>query len=125
MKIFYTGEGSNASGEHTVQEFLNIMYLYFTRRNWTPYERMYYYTVPALKFRRYKLPEDFPAFTLQDWVEYSGASLLYTGNNEICNECGKNLIINNGECVNCEYIRYINLHCYEIFENIDESTDSS
>jgi len=125
MKVFYTGVGSNTSGEHTLQEFLNIMYCQFTTKHWTPFEREYYYTIPALKFKRYKLPEDFPIFTIQDWINYSGATLLYNGNNEICNECGKILIIENGECVNCEYIKFINLHCYEIFDPFDEYSDSS
>ena len=116
MKIFYTGIGSNDSGEHTIQEFLNIMYCQFTSRYWTENELEYYYTVPALNFKRFKLPEEFIYFNLHDWIEYSGSSVLYTGNNEICNECGKRLIIQNGECVNCEYIRYINTHYNEIFD---------
>ena len=128
MKIFYTGVGSNRTGEHTIQEFLNIMYLYFTTRQWSPMELKYYYTVPELKFKRFKLPEEFPIFTLQDWIDYSGASILYNVNeypDDICNECGKVLIIKDGECVNCEYIRYINLHCNEIFGPLEEYEEYS
>ena len=115
MKIFYTGIGSNSTGEHTIQEFLNIMYTQFTSRYWTQDELEYYYTVPALKFKRFKLPEEFIYFNLQDWIEYSGSSVLYTGNNDTCKECGKTLIIQNGECMNCEYIRYINTHYQAVF----------
>ena len=123
MQIFYTGVGSNTSGEHSISEFLDIMYSQFTTRTWTSFEREYYYTIPALKFRRYKLPEDFIHFTIQDWIDYSGATVLYSRNDSTCINCGKMLFIQNGECVNCENIRFINLHCSEIFD-LEEYTDS-
>ena len=119
MKIFYTGPGSNTTGEHSVKEFLSIMDSQFTNRAWTSYEKEYYYTIPQLKFKRYKLPEDFVYFNLQDWLQYSGSSILYTSNEEACNQCYKKLIIQDGECMNCEYIRFINLHCDEIFEPLE------
>jgi hypothetical protein len=123
MKIFYTGLGSNATGEHSIQEFMNIMNNNFILRNWTPYEREYYYTIPALKFRRFKLPEEFLKFTIHDWINYAGAVILYSGDehHDICTNCGKTLFIKNNECVNCEYIQFINLNCDEIFEPLDFS----
>ena len=119
MKVLYTGIGSNESGEHSLQEFLNIMYSQFTNRYWTENEREYYYSIPQLTFKRFKLPEEFIYFTVQDWLEYSGASVVYTGNNNICKECGKRLIVQNGECVNCEYIRFINTYSQEVFQPLD------
>ena len=123
MKIFYTGVGSNSTGEHSIQEFMNIMNNNFILRNWTPYEIEYYYTIPQLKFKRFKLPEDFLKFTIHDWINYAGAVILYSGDENICRNCGKMLITQNGECVNCEYIHFINNHSYEIFEPL-EFTDS-
>ena len=121
MKVFYTGFGSNRTGEHSIQEFMNIMNNIFTMRVWTPYEREYYYTIPELKFRRFKLPEDFITFTIRDWIDYAGAVILYDGNDNICHNCGKMLIIKNDECVNCEYIHFINNHSYQIFEPLEFS----
>ena len=74
MKIFYTGIGSNISGEHTENEFLNIMNREFTHKIWNlekiPREHHY-----QLKYKYWILPEDFIFFTLTDWIEYSGAEV--------------------------------------------------
>ena len=76
MKIFYTGIGCNETGKHTENEFLNIMNREFTYKNWRreleiiPREEHY-----QLKFKDWILPDDFIFFTLNDWIEYSGAEI--------------------------------------------------
>ena len=76
MTIFYTGIGCNKTGEHTENEFLNIMYREFAHKNWSheffliPREHHY-----QLKFKDWFLPDDFIFFTLSDWIEYSGAEI--------------------------------------------------
>lgn len=76
MNIFYTGIGCNKSGQHTEDEFLNIMNREFTHKTWrhelaqTPREHHY-----QLTFKDWILPDDFIFFTLTDWIEYSGAEI--------------------------------------------------
>jgi hypothetical protein len=80
MKIFYTGIGANKTGEHTPDEFLNIMDREFKHKTWR-YEleilkimkRENHY---QLKFKDWILPDDFIFFTLTDWIEYSGAEIV-------------------------------------------------
>jgi hypothetical protein len=65
MKIFYSGIGANKTGEHTENDFLNIMNNEFTHKTWT-YElenipREYHY---QLQFKDWILPDDFIFFTL-------------------------------------------------------------
>lgn len=79
MLIYYTGIGSTP--EKTIfaeDEFVRIMNENFTHRDWK--------NVPwILKSIQldYKddwvLPDDFIFFTLQDWIEYSGAQFLRLG----------------------------------------------
>lgn len=75
LKIFYTGIGSSKE-EHSEVEFLTIMNNEFTNKNW--------YDVPTMKKMRqlqyndWNLPEDFAVFTLLDWIEYSGANIIFT-----------------------------------------------
>jgi hypothetical protein len=57
--IYYTGIGSHISGCHTEREFLIVM------QN----------IIPELR-RRERCVPDFTTFTLQDWIEYSGAERL-------------------------------------------------
>ncbi len=77
MKIFYTGIGCNKTGEHSVTEFLNIMDREITNKNWKqeleilPREQHY-----QLQFKDWILPDDFIFFTLNDWIEYSGAEIV-------------------------------------------------
>jgi hypothetical protein len=77
MKIFYTGIGSNSTGEHTENEFLNIMYREFVHKTWRyelakiPREQHY-----QLQFKDWILPDDFIFFTLTNWIEYSGAEII-------------------------------------------------
>ena len=70
MKIYYTGIGCNKTGEHTENEFLNIMNREFTYKIWWRYEYNY-----QLQFKDWILPDDFIFFTLTDWIEYSGAEI--------------------------------------------------
>ena len=69
MEIYYTGIGSNKTGKHTENEFLNIMNEQFTHKNW---KKM---NVDQLQFKDWVLPDDFIFFTLSDWIEYSGAEI--------------------------------------------------
>ena len=77
MKILYDGIGANKTGEHTVDEFLHIMNKEFTHSSWkpilttTPREQHY-----QLQFKDWFLPDDFVFFTLDDWIEYSGAGTV-------------------------------------------------
>ena len=74
MKIYYSGIGSNKRGEHSENEFFNIMNREFTHKIWRfelakiPRECHY-----QLEFKDWYLPDDFVFFTLNDWIEYSGA----------------------------------------------------
>ena len=77
MKILYDGIGSNQTGEHIEEEFLNIMKKEFVHKEWRhiltqiPREKHY-----QLQFKDWYLPDDFIFFTLTDWVEYSGAEIV-------------------------------------------------
>ena len=77
IKILYTGIGANPSEIHTESEFLSIMNREFTYKNWmldllrVPRERPY-----QLRFKDWILPDEFICFTLEDWLEYSGAEII-------------------------------------------------
>lgn len=76
MKIFYTGIGCHVSGNHTEEQFLDIMKREFTHKTWR-YElaaipREHHY---QLQFNNWVLPDDFVFFTINDWIEYSGAEI--------------------------------------------------
>jgi hypothetical protein len=77
MKILYDGIGCNKIGEHTEDEFLNIMNREFTHKSWRselsriPREQHY-----QLVFKDWILPDEFIFFTLKDWIEYSGAKIV-------------------------------------------------
>jgi len=77
MKIYYTGIGCKMSGYHTIDEFLNIMKKEFTHKDWkhelTIFSRETHY---QLQFKNWVLPDDFIFFSLDDWLEYSGAELV-------------------------------------------------
>jgi hypothetical protein len=77
MKILYDGIGSNPSGEHTEEEFLKIMSKEFTHKNWSTtlkrIERREEHD--QFVFKDWILPDDFVFFTLNDWIEYSGAEI--------------------------------------------------
>ena len=66
--IFYTGIGAKESGIHSIEEFLDIM------KN----ASAHYYEMTSLGFemeyKNYLLPNDFINFTLEEWIEYTGAT---------------------------------------------------
>jgi hypothetical protein len=65
--IIYSGIGSNESHIHSIEEFLDIM----------KHASSHYYEMTSLGFymeyKTYLLPDDFTKFTLQEWIEYTGA----------------------------------------------------
>jgi hypothetical protein len=69
--IFYNGIGAKESGIHSIEEFLNI----------TKNAPLHYYEMTSLGFdmeyKNYLLPDDFMNFTLEEWIEYSGATKSY------------------------------------------------
>lgn len=66
--IQYSGTGSKESEIHSIEEFLNIM------ENGSSF---HYYEMTSLGFdmeyKTYLLPDDFIKFTLEEWIDYSGA----------------------------------------------------
>jgi len=78
-KVLYNGIGANESGEHSVEHFLEIMARHFTYKNWTDdiiYKVSGKNNHYQLQFKNYNLPDDFKLFTLDDWLDYSGAKLV-------------------------------------------------
>ena len=77
MNILYTGIGCNPTGEHTEEEFLTIMSREFTHNDW----RAILQNIKNREdhdqfvFKDWILPDDFVFFTLDDWIEYSGAEI--------------------------------------------------
>ena len=72
MKIIYSGIGCKASHEHTVDEFLDIMNKHITHKDWNNEISW----PEQLQFKDWVLPDDFVFFTLDDWIEYSGAGVV-------------------------------------------------
>jgi len=77
MKIFYTGIGCHESGHHTEEQFLDIMKREFTHKT----SRCELAAIPRehhyqLQFKDWVLPDDFVFFTMNDWIEYSGAEIV-------------------------------------------------
>ena len=70
--IYYSGIGCKKDEMHTEQEFLNIMNTHFTWKNWNKENSW----SQQLTFKDWVLPDDFIFFTLDDWIEYSGAGRL-------------------------------------------------
>jgi hypothetical protein len=66
--ILYNGIGAKESEIHSIEEFLNIM------KHASPH----YYEMTSLGFdmeyKNYSLPDDFIKFTLEEWIEYTGAT---------------------------------------------------
>ena len=66
--ILYNGIGAKESEIHSIEEFLNIM------KN----APLHYYEMTSLGFnmeyKNYSLPDDFIKFTLEEWIEYTGAT---------------------------------------------------
>ena len=67
--VYYTGFGAaRKSGFHSVDEFLQIM-----QTNAVPFYCVRTAQGFNMEFKNYMLPEDFGRFTLQEWLEYTGA----------------------------------------------------
>ena len=68
--IHYSGIGAKETEIHSIEEFLNIM----------KYASPHYYEMTSLGFemeyKQYLLPYDFIKFTLDEWIDYSGASYI-------------------------------------------------
>ena len=66
--ILYSGIGAKETEIHSIEEFLNIM------KN----ASLHYYDMNSLGFdmeyKNYLLPDDFIKFTLEEWIEYTGAT---------------------------------------------------
>jgi hypothetical protein len=66
--IVYSGIGAKESEIHSIEEFLNI----------TKNASSHYYEMTSLGFdmeyKNYLLPDDFTKFTLEEWIDYSGAT---------------------------------------------------
>ena len=66
--ILYSGIGAKETEIHSIEEFLNIM------KHASPH----YYEMSSLGFdmeyKNYLLPDDFIKFTLEEWIEYTGAT---------------------------------------------------
>ena len=70
--VFYTGIGSNENGKHSEDEFINIMNMEFTNKDWSGVPPDHY----QLESEKWNLPYDFIHFTIEDWIEYSGAEIM-------------------------------------------------
>lgn len=62
--VFYTGIGCKHSGVHTDEEFINIMF-----------NTIHNIDYPS-EWNGYELPDEFEEFSLDDWIEFSGATKL-------------------------------------------------
>jgi hypothetical protein len=76
LMIYYTGIGSTCNKtEFTDDEFVKIMNEQFTYKKWKKEYDFYQHEI-QLKFRDWVLPDDFIFFTLDDWIEFSGAEIF-------------------------------------------------
>lgn len=91
MKIYYTGIGANKNGIHTVEDFLYIMNKDLCNNDWEVLlSRASREEIIQLNFKNWNLPKGFIHFTLDDWIEYSGASIFREIEKKdvlICNYC--------------------------------------
>ena len=67
--IHYSGMGAKETEIHSIEEFLNIMN--------HPDSHKHFYEMTSfgvnMEYKKYSLPDDFIKFTLEDWIDYSGA----------------------------------------------------
>jgi len=67
--IQYSGIGAKETEIHSIEEFLNIMN--------HPDSHSHYYEMTSfgfdMEYKNYLLPDDFIKFTLEEWIDYSGA----------------------------------------------------
>ena len=65
--IHYSGMGAKESEMHSIEEFLDIM----------NHASLHYHEMTSLGFdmeyKTYLLPDDFTKFTLEEWIDYTGA----------------------------------------------------
>ena len=66
--IFYSGLGSKETEIHSVEEFLNIM-----KNASSHYDEMTSLGFD-MEYKNYLLPDDFIQFTLEEWLDYTGAT---------------------------------------------------
>lgn len=75
--ILYDGIGTtNGKYRHTEAEFIEIMHREFTHKSWKnelENNACMYQTNLQLDYKDWILPDDFVFFTLDDWLDYSGA----------------------------------------------------
>jgi hypothetical protein len=64
MMIYYTGLGANSSGIHPPDEFVRIMMSIIDSVDHPD------------EWNGYELPYDFELFSVDDWVQYSGANYI-------------------------------------------------
>jgi hypothetical protein len=66
--IHYSGIGAKENEIHSIDEFLHIM----------QYASLHYYEMKSfgfdMEYKKYLLPEDFHKFTLEEWIDYTGAT---------------------------------------------------
>lgn len=76
MNIFYTGIGSTPDKNiFTEDEFLRIMNENFTHKNWNDVATPEILKCIQLSYKDdWVLPDDFIFFTLDDWLDYTGAN---------------------------------------------------
>ena len=71
-EIMFSGIGCNKNYRHTEKEFLDIMNKTVVWKDWNKEISW----PEQLEFKDWKLPDDFIFFTLDDWIEYSGAERI-------------------------------------------------
>jgi hypothetical protein len=68
--IHYSGIGAKKTEIHSIEEFLHIMN--------HPDSHKHYYEMTSfgvnMEYKKYLLPDDFIKFTLEEWIDYSGAT---------------------------------------------------
>jgi hypothetical protein len=67
--IHYSGLGANETEIHSIEDFLNIMN---HPDNYSHYYKMSSFGVD-MEYKKYSLPADYIKFTLEEWIDYSGA----------------------------------------------------
>jgi hypothetical protein len=74
--VHYSGIGANPSHKHTKEEFVAIMKQEFQDKQWGEEIEMYgKEQIEELNYKDWILPDDFCFFSLEDWLDYSGAEI--------------------------------------------------
>lgn len=75
MPILYDGIGANDSGIHSEAEFQDIMIRLFIEKDWNDPNPIIQTWLQIIREENpdRNLPQEFPLFTLDDWVQFSGA----------------------------------------------------